>query len=148
MGTWRRKLIGSAWSALLLLFAIRGVAGTALCELYGEHGAPPGTAQAVTARDHPAPEKHRTAPHEHRSPGEAPSNGRSDHACEEPVCLIEEPATVSVTKFSLTMGAVASTHASAGVLRPVAGAARLSPRRLAHPPRWRPPLDIAPRLRI
>jgi hypothetical protein len=149
MGTWRRKLIRSAWTALLLVFAVRAVAGTALCELYGEHGAPAGTAQAITVRDHSAPERHRAAQHEHRSSGEAPSKDRSEHACVEAVQLIGGPAAVSATKAFLEMGAIAAcAYAPAGLLRPVAVAARISPHCLERPPPLRAPLDIAPRLRI
>ncbi|MCW5660040.1 MAG: hypothetical protein KIT60_20250 [Burkholderiaceae bacterium] len=149
MVTWRRKLNRSAATALLLLFAMRAVAGTALCELYGEHGAPPGTAQAISAQDRSAPAQHRAAPHEHGSSGEAPAKDRGDHACEEPTYLIDGTGAVAVKKLSFAVGdAAACTYAPATWLRPVPIAALTRPHCLERPPPSRAPLDIAPRLRI
>ena len=149
MLTWRRKLTRSATTALLLVFALRAVAGTALCELFGEHRAPPGAAQPISAHDRSAPAQHQAASHEHRSSGEVPAKDHNEHACEEPTYLIDGTGAVAVKKVSFAVGdAAACTYAPATLLRPVPIAALVRPHCLDRPPPLCAPLDIAPRLRI
>lgn len=143
MATWRSKVARSAWTAFLVLFAVRAIAGTALCEIYGEHGAPPVAPYATEARVH--------APHEareHASRTKQPSNESKEHICDEPVYLTGEAATPSVVKGWLTTDAMPWSHAPAQAWKPVIAVVRVAPPQLAHPPPSRAPLDISPRLRI
>lgn len=147
MSKWRSKLARNAWAAFLLVFAIRAVAGVALCEMYGEHRVPPGTAHIVVQEhdEQIAPAMHG---HGHHSSDEAPSNDRSDHACEEPVYLTGGLASASVIKWSMAMDAMACCDAPIATFRPLVVDTSVARGQLAHPPPSRAPLDISPRLRI
>lgn len=148
MRVWRHVLARSAWTAFLVLFAVRAIAGTALCELYGEHRVPPGAQHAAEAHAHAAhahgargsqtPENH--------SPSEQPSHDRNDHACEEPVYLSGEPASLSAVRGSLAVHPISSSYAPAHDWTPVVVAMSVPPTPLAHPPPSCIRLDISSRL--
>lgn len=148
MATRRIKLARSVWTAFLLLFAVRAIAGMALCESYGDHRIPPGAIHAIKAQIHSAHEARGTRVDLHSATGETPSNDRADHVCEEAVFLTGEPMVASAVKWSLAIHAVACSYVRADVLRPAVVVAGVSPQKFAHPPPTRTPLDIAPRLRI
>ena len=143
MTTWRNKLARSAWAAFLLLFAIRAIAGTALCQSYGDHRAPQSAPNATEARAHI-----HHATHEHASRSEQPSDDRQDHVCEEPAYLIGDPVLLSPIKVSLTADAMPWLHAPGRDWKLVLEVVSVPPPPLAHPPPSRAPLDISPRLRI
>lgn len=149
MTAWRHVLARSAWTAFLLLFAVRAIAGTALCELYGEHPVPPGAQHAAEAHAHAAhAHSARGSPaHEHRSPSEQPSHDRDDHVCEEPVYLSGEPASFSALKGLLAVHAISTSYAPAHDWTPVVMAMSVAPTQLAHPPPSGTRLDISSRLR-
>lgn len=149
MKAWRHLLTRSAWTAFLLSFAVRAIAGTALCELYGEHPVPPGAlhateAHAHAARAHEARDSHAQ---ENHSPSEPPSQERDDHVCEELVYLTGETASLSTLKGSLTAPAIPSSHAAAHDWTTVAVVMNAAPPQWAHPPPYRNRLDISSRLR-
>jgi hypothetical protein len=146
MATWRSKLARSAWTALLLLLAVRAIAGTALCDIYGEHRAPPVSPGPTQARVH-APQGAHEA-HKHASRTEQPSNDSKEHICEEPASLTGGPAFLSAIKRSLTVDAIPWSHAPARDWEPVIAVVSVAPPQLAHPPPSRAPLDISPRLRL
>ena len=149
MTAWRNVLARSAWTAFLLLFAVRAIAGTALCELYGEHPVPAGAQHAAEAHAHAA-HAHgvRGDPaHEHHSPSEQPSHDRDGHVCEEPVYLSGEPASFSALKGLPAVHATSSSFAPARDWIPVAVAMSVAPTQLAHPPPSSTRLDISSRLR-
>jgi hypothetical protein len=148
MAAWRRKLARSAWAGLLRLFAVRAVAGPALCELYGEHHAPPGEVQTATVHEHAAQTAHGAQGADQHSSDEAPANDRSDHVCDEPVYLTDGWSSVSTFKWSMAMDALASCGAPFAGVRPHAVDTIDAPRRPAHPPPPRAPMDVSPRLRI
>ncbi|OUM00430.1 hypothetical protein [Variovorax sp. JS1663] len=144
MATWRSKLARSAWTAFLLLFAVRAIAGTALCEIYGGHRAPPVSPDASFI--HAPQEAHQA--HKHALRTEQPSNDSKGHVCEEPAPLTGGPTFLSAIKWSLTVDAIAWSHAPGRNWEPVVAMVSVAPPQLAHPPPPRAPLDIAPRLRI
>ena len=149
MTAWRHVLARSAWTAFLLLFAVRAIAGTALCELYGEHPVPPSAWHAAEAHGHAA---HAHGPrgdstHEHHSPSEQPSHDRDDHVCEESVYLSGKPASFSTLKGLLAVHAISTSFAPARDWTPVAVAMGAAPTQLAHPPPSCTRLDISSRLR-
>jgi hypothetical protein len=146
MATWRSKLARSAWTAFLLLFAVRAIAGTALCEIHGEHRARPVSPDATQARVH-APQGGHEA-HKHASRTEHPSNDSKEHVCEEPTSLTGGPPFLSAIKCSLTVDAIPWSHAPARDWEPVIAKVIVAPAQLTHPPSSRAPLDISPRLRI
>ncbi|MBI2750561.1 MAG: hypothetical protein HYX43_14895 [Burkholderiales bacterium] len=132
-----------------MLFAVRAIAGTALCELYGEHPLPPGAQHAAEAHAHAAHAHGAlgSPTHENHSPSEQPSHDRDDHVCEEPVYLSGEPASLSALKGSLTVHAFPSSYAPARDWTPVVVAMSVAPTQLAHPPPFCTRLDISSRLR-
>ena len=148
MTTWRRNLARSAWTALLLLFAVRAIAGPALCELYGEHRVPPGSVQAGHIHGQPVPGERVATSNEYHAPTGHSSNDRPDHVCEETVYLTGNLAAASALKWSLAHDGLAWTHAPLRVTPPAALTAGISLQQLTHPPPSRAPLDVSPRLRI
>ena len=152
MTTWRRKLARSAWTALLLLFAVRAIAGPALCQIYGEHPVPHGSMQASTGHGHghgqPGPGSHSASAIEHQSPSAHPSNGNGDHVCEEQVFLTSQATPASALKWSFAHDAIAWFQAPVGPVRPPVDAADVPRQKQARPPPSLAPLEIAPRLRI
>lgn len=148
MTAWQQVLTRGAWTAFLVLFAVRAVAGTALCELYGEHPVPPGAQHAAEAHAHAAHAHGAIGfpTHENHSPSEQPSNDRDDHVCEEPVYLSGEPASLSALKESLTVHAISSSYAPVRDWTPIVVAMSVAPTQLAHPPPSCTRLDISSRL--
>ena len=148
MTAWRHGLARSAWAAFLVLFAVRAIAGAALCELYGEHSVPPGAQHVAEAHAHAAyAHGARGSPtHENHSPSEQPSHDRDDHVCEEPVYLNGERASLSTVKGSLTVHAIPSSLAPARDWAPVVVAMSVAPTQLAHPPPSCTRLDVSSRL--
>jgi len=147
MATWRRKLVRNAWTALLLVFAVRAVAGAALCELYGEHRAPADVVQAVQAHGDAVQLVREVQGHGQHS-DDGPSNDRSDHVCEEDVYLTDGWTSGPTFKWSMAMDALACRNAPVAEAFPPVAEASIAPRHFAQPPPSRAPLDIAPRLRI
>ena len=138
----------SAWTVFLVLFAARAIAGTALCELYGEHEPLPGALHA-NAMDTQAPHGVADArKHESPTPADQPSHDRDEHVCEESVYLAGEPPALSAVKWSLAVDAVPWSHAPARDWKPAAVPMSVAPSQLAHPPPSRSPLDISSRLHI
>lgn len=148
MTAWRHVLARSAWTAFLVLFAVRAIAGTALCELYGEHRVPPGAQLAAETHAHPALAHgaRGSQTHENHSPSEQPSHDRDDHVCEEPVYLSGEPASLSTVRGSLPVHPISSSCASARDWTPVVVAMSVPPTPMAHPPPSYTRLDISSRL--
>ena len=147
MTAWNRGLAKSAWIAFVVLFAVRAIAGTTLCELYGEHSAPPGALHSVEPSGHAL---HGTADMrtpEHPTPAEQPSHDRDGHVCEEPVYVSGELASLSTLKGSPTVHAIPSPHAPARDWTPVVAAMSVAPAQLAHPPPSCTRLDISSRVR-
>jgi len=149
MTTWRRGLARGAWIAFLVLFAAWVIAGTSLCEWYGEREPPPGASHAVAT--------HAQAPHglvaglKHvgASPMGQASHDRGDQVCEELAYLPGgAQALPSTIKRSLTVDAIPWSHAPARNWAPAVVMASASPPQWVHPPPSRSPLDISPRLRI
>jgi len=146
MTAWKRGLARSAWTAFLVLFAVRAIAGAVLCELYGEH---PPAASAGTAMQTQAPHgvvdarKHANPP-----PADQPSHDRDNPVCEEPVYLTGEAAPLSAIKWPMTGDSIPWSHAPARDWNPAVAMVSFPPPQVAHPPLSRSPLDISPRLRI
>ena len=148
MTVWRRAMARGAWTAFLMLFVFRAVAGAALCDLNVAHKVPAGVSHAmgssgITPKLADAAQAFKTQGQSH-----APSNDRDEHACEEPAYLTGEPATLSTLERSPKVDAIACSYAPAGDWTLAVAATNGPHRRSTHPPTPRTPLDIAPRLRI
>lgn len=143
----KRRLARSAWTAFLVLFAVRAIAGTALCQWYGQHEFPAGASHAavVHAPSTVAPDECR---HQGAFPTDQPSHDRDGHVCEESVYLNNDPASLSVSKLPLPFDAMPWSHAPARDWKPVAVVVSVAPQQPADAPPPRSPLDISPRLRI
>jgi hypothetical protein len=148
MNAWRSAVAKNAWVAFLLLFAFRAIAGTALCELYGEHTVPPGLAHSIEERSH-APS---TAIGMHAtqgvSPAEQPSHDGADQVCDEPKFLTSESTSPPITKSLQALDLNSCLHSRAQDLGPEVLPIGVPKLRLEHPPPSLPPLDVSPRLRI
>jgi hypothetical protein len=143
------KISRVIWTGTLVLFAVRAVAGIAVCELQsGRATTPLGSVQAVTVSDHPAHQRQGAAPHEHPPSGETPTHDQVHHACAGPVFLTGEVISISAINGLLVKDAVAQACPQFNV-RPSAAVAGNPPlQHRAHP---RPPydqLDVSPRLRL
>lgn len=143
MATWRRTLARSAWTAFLVLFAVRAIAGVVMCEFYGGFGAPTGASHANELRPH-APQR----TDEQASPAQQPSSDGNEIACEEPVYLTGQPLVLSTIKCSLSIDAISWSYAPARDWKTALLAKSVRPRQSARPPPSFSPLDILPRLRI
>jgi hypothetical protein len=143
MGTWRRTLARSAWTAFLVLFAARAIAGTAVCGFYGGFGVTTGAAHANELRSHAA-----QSTHEHASPAQPQSHDGEEIACEEPVYLSGKPLLRSTTNCSLSIDAISWSYAPAHGCRTTLSEKSVLPRQSAQPPPTVSPLDLSPRLRI
>lgn len=134
------------WGLLLFVLALRAVAGSALCDPYGEHRMPPGSAQVIGLLAH---EGHAVVPHDpRRTPDQHPAGERSEHACEDPVYLTGEAASVSSVKWSQLDGTAVWSYAPAAVAQPASVAVRVLPRWATPPPPSSTPLELTRRLRI
>jgi len=148
MTAWKRGLARGAWIAFLILFAAWVIAGTSLCEWYGEREPLPGASHAMAM--------HAQAPHglvvalKHvvAAPMGQASHDRGDQVCEELAYLPGAQALPSAIKRPLTVDAAPWSHAPARDWTPAVAAASVSPPQWVHPPPSRSPLDISPRLRI
>lgn len=147
MAAWRHKVVRNAWAALLLVFALRAVAGAALCELYGEHRVPADAAQPAQAHGDAAQLALEAHDHGGHS-GHTPSNDRSDHVCEDVVYLTGGWTSGPTFKGSMAMDALACQAAPVAEAFLQGAAASIAPRHFAQPPPLLAPLDISPRLRI
>lgn len=147
MTIWKRRLTRSAWTAFLVLFAVRAVAGTALCQLYGQHEFPPSPSHAAVVHAPPTvvPDDCR---YQSAFPTDQPSHDRDGHVCEESVYLNNDPASLSVNKWPLPFDAIPWSHAPAHHWKPVVVVVSVAPQQPADDPPPRSPLDISPRLRI
>ena len=134
--------------AFLVLFAVRAVAGPALCEMLGEHRVPHGAAHAVTAHADSSREIRGTQDdHRHARLGH-PSHDKSDHDCEEPVYLTGDRASLPTLDQSLSVASIAWSPAPRHDWKSAVVPKVVPPPPLAHPPPSRDPLDISARLRI
>lgn len=138
----------NAWVALLLLFAFRAIAGTALCELYGEHTVPPGLAHSIEERSHEPSTAIGMHATQGVSPAEQPSHDGADHVCDEPRFLTSESASSAITKWLQALDLSSCLHSRAPDLGPEALPIGVLTLRLERPPPSLRPLDVSPRLRI
>lgn len=148
MNIWRSATAKNAWVAFLLLFAVRAIAGTALCELYGEHAASRGISHSIEQRSQTPPtaiDMHAT---QSASPAEQPSHDGADHVCDEPKFLTSESASSPITKWLQALDLSSCLHSRAPDLGPEALPIGVSTLRLERPPPSLRPLDVSPRLRI
>ena len=136
-----------AWTAFLLLFAVRAIAGTALCELYGEHSAPQGMTHSIEERSHAPSVAIDMRATQNVSPAEQPFHEGADHVCDEPKFLTTESASPAFTKWSQALDMTCCLHSRAQDLSPVRLATSLPELRLEHPPPALPPRAVCPRLR-
>lgn len=143
MATWRRTLARSAWTALLVLFAVRAIAGTAVCGFFGGFGAVSGVAHANELRSHAAEQTQ-----EHVLPARLPSHHGEEIACEEPVYLTEKPLVRSAIKCAPSVDAISWSYGPARDWKASLSAKNIPPRRSVRPPPSFSPLDLSPRLRI
>ncbi|HEX5683813.1 MAG TPA: hypothetical protein VFY73_07235 [Ideonella sp.] len=149
MAKWRGRLPKDAWVAFLLVFAIRAMAGAALCESYGEHPMPPGASHSTAVHDHAAHDSHDAAAgHGPQASDVAPADGRGDHVCEAAVFLTAESSSALIFKYPMVMDTVARCGAPIGDFRLHDAEAFVTLLQFAHPPPCRTPPDISPRLRI
>lgn len=148
MTVWKRGWARSAWAAFLVLFAVQAIAGTALCELYGEHRAPPVGLNAVESSDQTLRGTAGVRTHERSSPAEPRTHDGVDHVCEEPVYLTGGLASLSTIKSLLLVGTIPWSHAPAHDWPLAVLAVTAPPHQRARPPPPCAPLDISSRLRI
>lgn len=141
----RSKLARGAWIALLVLFAVRAVAGSVLCELCDEHRPPPGN---VHPKVEASPRTHSHAGHELHSASESPASVPTEHVCDEPVYLADELASDLIGKLSSCHDEFACDQWAFAVLRPEVTTAGSARQQQTHPPPSRTALDISRRLRI
>ena len=137
-----------AWTAFLLLLAVRAIAGQALCEWYGEHTAPLGISHSIEERSHAPNAAIDMRASQNVSPAEQPVHEGADHVCDEPKFLTTESASPAITKWLQALDMTSCLHSRAQDLSPVWLATSLPRPRLEHPPPSLPPLDVSPRLRI
>jgi hypothetical protein len=143
MAARRRTLARIAWTAFLLLFAVRAIAGTAVCEFYGGFGAPTGAQHANDVRSH-APQQ----TYERALPAQQPSSDGDEIACEEPVYLTGQPLVLPTIKCSPAIDAISWSYALTRDCKTTPSVESVSPRQSARPPPSFSPLDLSPRLRI
>lgn len=149
MAAMGRKISRAIWTGTLVLFAVRAVAGPAVCELQsGQATASLGAVQTVTVPDHPAHQRKGAAPHEHPPSGETPTHDQVHQACAAPVYVTGEVIAISVIDGLLVKDAVARFCPQFNIRPSVAVAGTLPLQHRAHPPPPYNPLDVSPRLRF
>lgn len=147
MATANRK---GAWTAFLVQFVVRAVAGPALCEIIGEHGVAAVLAQATAVRASMMPAAAQAKASEQDAPGHQRSDpGPDDVVCEDTVFGSVEPQSLTATKGSLKVDLAPGWPTLADDRKPIAVAAHATPHNwLAQPPPSRSPLDTSARLRL
>ncbi|MCW5659989.1 MAG: hypothetical protein KIT60_19995 [Burkholderiaceae bacterium] len=141
------KASKALWGVLLFVLALRAVAGPALCDPYGEHQVPGGSAQAIGSLPH---ERHAASSHDlYRTPAQHPTPESGDHACEEPVYLTGEAGANLPVKWSELQGKAVWSYAPAAIAQPESVVVQVWPRRWAAPRSpSSTPLELTRRLRI
>lgn len=151
MTAWKRPIARSAWTAFLVLFVVRAVAGPALCEFIGKQGVvAAGLAQATAVLAPVTPAATQVKASEQDAPVHQRSDHGSDHVvCEDTVLGSVEPQSLTTTKGSLKVDLAPGWPTLAVDWKPVAVAAHATPHQwLAQPPPSRSPLDTSARLRL